>query len=165
MDSKPGGIGLFGALSIGVGGIVGGGFFATFGITAASAAGGTPIAFLIGGVIALLTAYSYIGLTLAFPGPGGTVSFITRAFGSGIVAATVNVLLVLSYIAIMSVYAYALAGYTQGYLPQRRQARGAGDLHRRRLPAAGPRLGPAGDACVGQPDGHRLGRHGGLPRL
>jgi len=101
-----------------VGGIVGGGFFATFGITAASAAGGTPIAFLIGGVIALLTAYSYIGLTLAFPGPGGTVSFITRAFGSGLIAATVNVLLVLSYIAIMSVYAYALAGYTQSYLPQ-----------------------------------------------
>ena len=93
MDSRQGGIGVFGALSIGVGGIVGGGFFATFGITAAGAAGGTPIAFLIGGAIALLTAYSYIGLTLTYPGPGGTVSFITRAFGDGLFSATVNVLL------------------------------------------------------------------------
>lgn len=118
MDRKDGGIGAFGALSIGVGGIVGGGFFATFGLTAEGAAGGTPIAFLIGGAIALLTAYSYIGLTLAYPGPGGTVSFITRGFGDGLLSATVNVLLILSYVAIMAVYAYALAGYSQSYLPE-----------------------------------------------
>lgn len=118
MESKSNAIGLFGALSIGVGGIVGGGFFATFGITAAGAAGGTPLAFLIGGAIALLTSYSYIGLTLRFPGPGGTVSFITQGFGSGLLAAAVNVLLILSYVAIMAVYASALAGYTLPYLPQ-----------------------------------------------
>ena len=111
-------IGVFGALSIGVGGIVGGGFFATFGITAAGARGGTPIAFLIGGALALLTAYSYIGLTLRYPGPGGTVSFITKAFGTGLLAASINVLLVLSYVSIMSVYAYALAGYSLPYLPE-----------------------------------------------
>lgn len=118
MQVKAEPIGLFGALSIGVGGIVGGGFFATFGLTAASAAGGTPLAFLIGGTIALLTAYSYIGLTLRWPGPGGTVSFVTQAFGSGLWAASVNVLLVLSYVAIMSVYAYALSGYSLPYVPE-----------------------------------------------
>lgn len=117
-------IGVFGALSIGVGGIVGGGFFATFGITAAGAAGGTPLAFLIGGAIALLTAYSYIGLTLRYPGPGGTVSFLAQAFGTGMLTATVNVLLILSYVAIMSVYAYALAGYSQTYLPESLRASG-----------------------------------------
>src|SRR5208283_2818919 len=111
-------IGVFGALSIGVGGIVGGGFFAVFGITAAGARGGTPIAFLIGGAIALITAYSYIGLTLRYPGPGGTVSFITKAFGTGLLAASINLLLVLSYVAIMSVYAYALAGYSLPYVPE-----------------------------------------------
>jgi len=117
MDGKQGTISTFGALSIGVGGIVGGGFFATFGITAAGAAGGTPIAFLLGGFIALLTAWSYVGLTLRYPGPGGTVSFITAAFGRGYFAASVNVLLILSYVAIMAVYATALAGYTLPYLP------------------------------------------------
>jgi amino acid transporter len=111
-------IGIVGALSLGVGGIVGGGFFAAFGISAAGAAGGTPLAFLIGGGIALITAYSYIGLTLRYPGPGGTISFITQAYGRGLLAASVNVLLVLSYVAIMSVYASAVAGYTLPYLPE-----------------------------------------------
>ena len=118
IDNKQAGIGVFGALSIGVGGIVGGGFFAAFGITVAGAKGGTPIAFLNGGAIALITAYSYIGLTLRYPGPGGTVKFITQAFGQGLAAASINVLLILSYVAIMSVYAYALAGYTLPYLPE-----------------------------------------------
>lgn len=118
MAENTGSIGVFGALSIGVGGIVGGGFFATFGLTAAGAAGGTPIAFLIGGLIALLTAYSYIGLTLRYPGPGGTVSFISTAFGTSLPAAAINVLLILSYIAIMGVYASALGNYCLPYMPE-----------------------------------------------
>ena len=115
-------IGVIGALSLGVGGIVGGGFFAAFGISAAGAAGGTPVAFLIGGGIALITAYSYIGLTLRYPGPGGTVSFISKAYGQGLLAASLNVLLILSYVAIMSVYAYAVAGYSLSYLPESARA-------------------------------------------
>ncbi|QBR69948.1 amino acid transporter [Beijerinckiaceae bacterium] len=110
-------IGAIGALSIGIGGIVGGGFFATFGLTVEGAKGGTPIAFLLGGVIALLTAHSYIGLTLRYPGPGGTVAFIRIAFGQGLLAASVNILLILSYVAIMAVYAAALASYSVPYLP------------------------------------------------
>ncbi len=110
-------IGLAGALSIGIGGIVGGGFFATFGLAIAGARGATPVSFLIAGLIALVTAYSYIGLTLRYPGPGGTVAFIGTAFGNGVLAAAINVLLVLSYVAIMSVYAAAFASYSVPYLP------------------------------------------------
>ena len=120
MSESPAGrpsIGTAGALSIGIGGIVGGGFFATFGLTIAGAKGGTPLAFLIGGAIALLTAYSYLGLTLRYPGPGGTTTFIRNAFGQGLFAASANVLLVLSYVAIMEVYAAALASYSVPYLP------------------------------------------------
>ena len=117
--AKPkGSIGVRGALRIGIGGIVGGGFFATFGLTIEGARGGTPVAFLIGGAIALVTAYSYIGLTLRYPGPGGTVGFLRTAFGTGLIPAALNVLLVLSYVAIMSVYASALASYSVSYLPE-----------------------------------------------
>jgi amino acid transporter len=89
-------IGVLGALSIGVGGIVGGGFFATFGLAIDGARGGTPIAFLIGGAVALATAWSYVGLTLRYPGPGGTVAFLTTAYGRGLLPASLSVLLVLS---------------------------------------------------------------------
>ncbi len=111
-------IGVLGALSIGVGGIVGGGFFATFGLAIEGARGGTPIAFLIGGAVALATAWSYVGLTLRYPGPGGTVAFLTTAYGRGLLPASLSVLLVLSYVAVMSVYASALASYTTAYLPE-----------------------------------------------
>lgn len=111
-------IGVLGALSIGVGGIVGGGFFATFGITIDGARGATPIAFLIAGAIALATAYSYVGLTLRYPGPGGTVGFLRTAFGYGLGPASLSVLLVLSYVAVMSVYASAMASYSTAFLPE-----------------------------------------------
>jgi amino acid transporter len=118
LATAPKSIGALGALSIGVGGIVGGGFFATFGITIEGARGATPIAFLIGGVVALATAWSYVGLTLRYPGPGGTVGFLTRAFGGGLLPAALSVLLVLSYVAVMSVYASALASYASAYVPE-----------------------------------------------
>ena len=65
----------------------------------------------------MLTAYSYIPLTLRYAGPGGTAAFIRIAFGRGLLAASINVLLILSYVAIMSVYAVALASYSLPYLP------------------------------------------------
>jgi uncharacterized protein len=111
-------IGVGGALSIGIGGIVGRGFFATFGLTVLGGRGATWISFLVGGALALLTAYAYVQLTIRYPGPGGTVSFISKGLGQGLLAATLNRLLILSYIALMAVYARALGGYTASYLPQ-----------------------------------------------
>lgn len=111
-------IGVVGALSIGVGGIVGGGFFATFGLAVVGARGSTYLSFLLGGLLALLTAYSYVRLTLRYPGPAGTAGFVRRAFGRSLLPASINVLLIYSYIAIMAVYAHALASYAASYFPE-----------------------------------------------
>jgi uncharacterized protein len=110
-------IGAVGALSIGIGGIVGGGFFATFGLAVVGARGSTYLSFLVGGALALITAYSYVRLTLRYPGTGGTVSFVRTGFGGGRIPSAVNVLLILSYVAVMAVYARALAAYLVSYLP------------------------------------------------
>jgi amino acid transporter len=96
-------IGVVGALSIGIGGIIGGGFFATFGLAVVGARGSTYLSFLLGGILALLTAYSYVRLTLRYTEPGGTVGFVRRAFGRSLLPASINVLLIYSYIAIMAV--------------------------------------------------------------
>jgi amino acid transporter len=111
-----GSIGVRGALGIGIGGIVGGGFFATFGLGVVGARGATFISFLVGGALALLTAYAYVHLTIRYPGPGGTVSFIRAAFGGSLFAASINRLLIFSYVALMAVYARALGGYSASYL-------------------------------------------------
>jgi amino acid transporter len=55
-------IGLKDAMSIGIGGKVGGGIFAVLGLAVSLAKGGTPIAFLLAGILALVTSYSYVEL-------------------------------------------------------------------------------------------------------
>jgi amino acid transporter len=121
-------LGVVGAFSIGIGGIVGGGIFATLGLAGSQARGATFLSFLVGGIVALLTAYSYVRLTRAYPGEGGTVTFLNRAFGNGLFAGGLNTLLVLSYVVIMALYAGAFASYVGALLPDFARDVGAATL-------------------------------------
>lgn len=104
-------IGLKEAISIGIGGMVGGGIFAVLGLAVSLAKGGTPVAFLFAGLIALLTAYSYAKLSLAFPDRGGTVKFINHGLGKNEFSGGLNNLLWVSYIIMLSLYASAFGSY------------------------------------------------------
>ena len=111
-------LGFIGAYSIGIGGIVGAGIFATLGLAGGEARGATNISFLIAGAIAMLTAYSYVHLSLTYPNKGGTVTFINKAFGEGIFSGSLNLLLILSYIMLFAVYAYGFASYAANFFPR-----------------------------------------------
>ncbi len=104
-------IGLKEAISIGIGGMVGGGIFAVLGLAVALAQGGTPVAFLIAGIIAFLTSYSYAKLSLKYPDRGGTVKFMNVGFGIGIFSGGLNNLLWISYVIMLSLYASAFGSY------------------------------------------------------
>jgi len=104
-------IGLVGALSIGIGGMVGGGIFAVLGEAVSLAHGATAVSFLIAGIVALLTAYSYAKLSIAYQSEGGTVAFVDRAFGDNILTGSINLMLWLSYLVTISLYATAFASY------------------------------------------------------
>lgn len=104
-------LGFWAVVAIGVGGMVGGGIFAVLGLAVQMAAGGTPIAFAVAGVIALITSYSYARLAVAYPHGVGTVAYLDRAFGAGYFTGSANVLLWLSYIVTLSLYAYAFGSY------------------------------------------------------
>jgi len=107
-------------VAIGVGGMVGGGIFAVLGLSIELARGAAPVAFLLGGGVALLTATSYARLSVAFPSRGGTITFLNETFGSGVLVGGLNVLLWLSYIVMISLYASAFASYADSVLPGRR---------------------------------------------
>lgn len=109
-------IGLREAISIGIGGMVGGGIFAVLGLAASLAKGGTPVAFLVAGALALITSYSYVKLSLAFPDRGGTVKFINQGFGRTIFSGGVNNLLWISYIIMLALYASAFGSYAPNLL-------------------------------------------------
>ncbi len=119
---KPHKIGFLEATSIGIGGMVGGGIFAVLGLAVVMARGGTVIAFAVAGVVALLTAYAYARLSVALPGQGGTVTFLNHAYGKGLLTGTLNVLLWLSYIIMLSLYAYAFGSYGATFFPASLQA-------------------------------------------
>ncbi len=104
-------IGALEAFSIGVGGMVGGGIFAVLGLTITLSHGGAPIAFAIAGFIALVTVYSYVKLSVRYPSEGGTIKFIVEGFGNGIFAVLINNLLLISYVIMLSLYAYAFGSY------------------------------------------------------
>ncbi len=111
-------IGFWAVVAIGVGGMVGGGIFAVLGLAVQLAHGGTAVAFALAGVVALLTTYSYTKLSVAYPSRGGTVTFLDRVFGSGMLTGSLNVLLWLSYVVMLSLYAFAFGSYGATFLPQ-----------------------------------------------
>jgi amino acid transporter len=114
---RPEKLGLWAVAAIGVGGMVGGGIFAVLGLAVQLARGGAPVAFLIAGAIALLTSYSYARLSVSLPSRGGTVEFLNQAFGKGLFSGSVNVLLALSYVVMLSLYSHAFGSYAAGFLP------------------------------------------------
>lgn len=109
-------IGLKEAMAIGIGGMVGGGIFAVLGLAVSLAKGGTPIAFLFAGIIALLTSYSYVKLSLTYPDRGGTVKFINTGFGRTVFSGAMNNLLWVSYVIMLALYASAFGSYAPNLL-------------------------------------------------
>jgi len=117
-------MGYLGVVSIGIGGMVGGGIFAVLGLATQLAGGGAPVAFAIAGLVALLSAYSYARLSVGYPSRGGTVAFLNRAYGPGLLTGGLNVLLWLSYIVMLSLYSSAFGSYSATFLPEALQPLG-----------------------------------------
>ncbi|VAW48386.1 cationic amino acid transporter (cat-2) [hydrothermal vent metagenome] len=115
MNEKNRSIGLLGAISIGIGGMVGGGIFAVLGEAVSLAHGATAVAFFFAGIVALLTAYSYAKLSVTYQSRGGTIVFIDKAFGHNLLSGSANVMLWLSYLITISLYAVAFASYAQTF--------------------------------------------------
>ncbi|NPA65837.1 MAG: amino acid permease [Epsilonproteobacteria bacterium] len=110
-------IGLFGAVSIGIGGMVGGGIFAVLGEAVSLSHGATAVSFFLAGLVALLSAYAYAKLSVRFQSEGGTVVFVDKAFGDNILSGAINLMLWLSYLITISLYATAFADYGQTFFP------------------------------------------------
>lgn len=121
-DPDSGKLGYWEVTAIGIGGMVGGGIFAVLGLSINLTRGGAPLAFLLAGIVALVTAYSYTRLSVTYPSQGGTVAFLDRAFGSGLLTGSANILLWLSYIVMLSLYAYAFGSYGASLFPAESQA-------------------------------------------
>ena len=104
-------IGLVAAVSIGIGGMVGAGIFSILGVVAHAAGNAMWLAFAIGGVVALLSTYSYAKLGATFPSAGGATHFLVKSLGDGVLAGGLNLFMWVGYIISLALYATAFGGY------------------------------------------------------
>ncbi len=98
-------MGLFGAVSVGVGAIVGGGILALAGVAFATTGPSAIVAFGLNGVIAVLTALSFAEMSAAFPQSGGTYTFAKKVLS---VQAAFTVGWVVWFASIVAAVLYAL---------------------------------------------------------
>lgn len=113
-SQKP--IGLWSAVSIGVGGMIGAGIFSILGVAGQIAGNLVYVSFIIAGIVALFCTYSYAKLGTTFPTAGGPVEFITVGFGDNVVSGSLNILLWIGYVFALALYARAFGGYAATFI-------------------------------------------------
>lgn len=103
-------------IAMGVGAMVGGGIFSVLGLAITQAGHAAPIAFALGGIIAMLTGWCYARLGLSFRSDGGSFTYLEKAFGRGNIAGIGGWLLLVGYIGTMGLYAYTFGVYGSALL-------------------------------------------------
>jgi len=99
-------------IAIALGGMVGGGIFTILGISVSMIGAFTPVAIILGGVIASLAAYSYIKLGVYYKDEGATYSFYKRTFpDSPFAASLIGWCVIFGYISTLALYAYTFSSY------------------------------------------------------
>lgn len=115
MKSKPSAakpaMNLWSVTALGIGAMVGAGVFAVMGQAALVAGSLTYVAFLLGGVVAALSGYSYAILAVHFPDKGGVSAYFDRAFGTARLSGTLSLIYMLTIAVTIALVAKAFGGY------------------------------------------------------
>ncbi|WP_346732142.1 APC family permease [Rhodothalassium salexigens] len=102
---------LAGTVAMGTGVMIGAGIFALTGQVAEVAGPAFPLAFLLAAGISLVSAYSYIKVSNAYPSAGGIAMILQQAYGRSTIAAGSALLMALSMVINESLVARTFAAY------------------------------------------------------
>ncbi len=103
--------GVWSAVFLGVGSMVGAGIFVLLGEAGAIAGNLVWISFILGGVIALLSGYSLAKLASIYPSRGGVVEYLVQGFGEGIFSGSLSILFYLSAMVAIAMVAKTFGTY------------------------------------------------------
>jgi len=103
-------------VAMGIGGMVGGGIFSVLGLSVSVSGHAAPFAFALGGVVAMLTGWSYIRLGLSYHSDGGSFTYLEHAFSHPNIAGVGGWLLLAGYIGTLGLYAYTFGVYGSAIL-------------------------------------------------
>lgn len=104
-------MGLWQAVSMAVGTMIGASIFSVFGVGAQIAKQNLPEAFLLSGVYALIVAYSYAKLGQKITSNAGPIAFILKSIGDNIVTGMLSILIWFTYVISIALFAKGFSGY------------------------------------------------------
>ncbi len=97
--------------ALGIGSMVGAGIFALLGQVALCAGHETYLAFVIGGIVAVFSGYSYGKLAARYPQAGGIVDYFDQAFGTAVISGTLSLIYLLTLVVTVAMVAKAFGAY------------------------------------------------------
>lgn len=111
MQNKKAAFGLWSAVFLGIGSMVGAGIFVLLGEAGAIAGNLVWVSFVFGGLIALLSGYSLAKLASVYPSRGGIVEYVVQCYGEGVFSGSVSVLFYLSAMVAIAMVAKTFGTY------------------------------------------------------
>ncbi len=108
--------GLWSAVFLGIGSMVGIGIFIVIGEAGAIAGNLVILTFLIGGIIALLAGYSLAKLSLRYPSRGGVIEFLVQEYNEGVFSGAFGVLFYLAQLIGLAAVTKSFGTYAATYI-------------------------------------------------
>ncbi len=110
-------LGFLSVWSLTAGGMVGGGIYTALGVIVAIALQWSWFSFLLAGIIAITSAYSYVKLATSFNESGGAFTYL-REINLGGLAGSLSWVLIIGYVLTIALYAFAFGHYISFALDQ-----------------------------------------------
>ncbi|MFB6188600.1 MAG: APC family permease [Halapricum sp.] len=112
-------LGLFGAVSIAVGGMIGGGVFSVLGVVVQVSHGASWLAFTLASIGSMCAAYAYLKLNAKGDNRGGSVAQLEEFVENETLAGMVGWTLLFGYVGAIAMYAYAFGSFALGIIGQK----------------------------------------------
>ncbi len=116
MSTEKKAFGLWSAVMLGIGSMVGAGIFIVIGEAGSIAGNIVWLSFIFGGIAALLSGYSLAKLALRYPSRGGIVEYLVQGFGEGIFSGSAGVLFYFSQLIAIAAVAKSFGTYAATFM-------------------------------------------------
>lgn len=108
--------GVWSAIFLGIGSMVGAGIFIVIGQAGAIAGNIVWLSFIFGGLTALLSGYSLAKLAIRYPSRGGIVEYLVQGFGEGVFSGSASVLFYFAQLVAIAAVAKSFGVYTSTFI-------------------------------------------------
>ncbi len=109
--------GLWSAVLLGIGSMVGAGIFIVIGQAGSIAGNIVWISFVFGGLAAVLSGYSLSKLAIAYPSRGGIVEYLVQGYGEGVFSGSAGILFYFSQLIAIAAVAKSFGAYAVTIMP------------------------------------------------